>query len=83
MHSELQRHVNVFVRVLTAPFQAILFKSTIAGAQTQIRLAVDPELVTVTGKYFSDCKESWTMWTAKNDEMAKWLWDKSEELTRM
>jgi hypothetical protein len=51
-------------RVLTAPFQWLFFKETIAGAQTQIRLAVDPELNDTTGKYFSDCKESWTMWTA-------------------
>lgn len=67
--------------VLTAPFQWILFKDTLAGAQTQIRLAVDPELESVTGKYFADCKECWTMWTAKNDSMSTWLWTKSEELT--
>lgn len=80
VHSELQRHVNIIVRVLTAPFQWILFKDTLAGAQTQIRLAVDPELEKVTGKYFSDCKETWTLWT-KNKDTVKWLWDESEKLT--
>lgn len=91
--------MNIVVRILTAPFQWILFKDTLQGAQTQIRLAVDKydslqlssellylinyysELETVTGKYFSDCREAWTLCTARNDGMAKWLWDKSEELT--
>lgn len=72
---------EIHCSVLTAPFQWILFKETLAGAQTQIRLAVDPELETVSGKYFADCKECWTLWTAKNDSMAEWLWKKSEELT--
>jgi hypothetical protein len=70
-------------RVLTAHFQWLFFKETIADAQTQIRLAVDPQLKDTTGKYFSDCKESWTMWTAKNDDVAQWLWNKSTELTGM
>lgn len=68
---------------MTAPFQWILFKDTLTGAQTQIRLAVDPDVEKTTGNYFSDCKESWTMCTAKNDAMAKWLRDKSEELTEL
>lgn len=73
--------MKLFFRVLTAPFQWILFKDTLAGAQTQIRLAVDPDLEKVSGKYFSDCNETWSLCTAKNDEMAQWLWNKSEELT--
>jgi hypothetical protein len=73
--------VNIVIRVITAPFQWILFKDTSAGAQTQIRLAVDPDLEKVSGKYFSDCKESWTFKTARNKDMAKWLWDESEKLT--
>ena len=81
VHSGLQRHVNVVVRFITAPFQWILFKDTLAGAQTQIRLAVDPDLESVTGKYFSDCHETWTLWTARNKSVAKWLWDESEKLT--
>jgi hypothetical protein len=59
------------------------FKSIESGAQTQIRLAVDPELENVTGKYFRDCKQVAPWRTARNDENAKWLWQKSEELTQM
>lgn len=69
------------LRWLTAPLQWMLYQDTVAGAQTQIRLSVDPSLENVSGKYFSSCKETWTMFTAKNDDTAKWLWEKSEELT--
>ncbi|XP_070491034.1 retinol dehydrogenase 12-like [Chironomus tepperi] len=81
IQSDLLRHVNIVIRVITAPFRWILFKDIPAGAQTQIRLAVDPSLENVSGKYFADCKEATPLFTARNDKMAKWLWEKSEELT--
>ena len=61
----------------------MLFKTIKSGAQTQIRLAVDPELENVNGKYFRDCKQVTPSSAARNDETAKWLWCKSEELTQM
>jgi hypothetical protein len=63
------------------PVQNFIFKTPSAGAQTQIMLAVDPELENVTGKYFADCKEDNPSRAAKNDEMAEWLWQTSEEWT--
>lgn len=63
------------------PFRYILFKSPKSGAQTQIRLSVDPELDNVTGKYFSDCTEARTSSYAKDNELAAWLWKTSEEWT--
>lgn len=62
---------------------SIFFKTVEAGAQTQIRLAVDPELENVTGKYFRDCKQITPSSAARDDETAKWLWQQSEELTQM
>jgi len=58
-------------------------KTPMEGAQTQIRLAVDPELETVTGKYFTDCKEKQPSPTADDAETAKWLWEKSCELVKL
>ncbi|KAG5676988.1 hypothetical protein PVAND_006779 [Polypedilum vanderplanki] len=81
VHSNLQRHVSSVIKILTTPFQWILFKDTLAGAQTTIFLSVDPSLDKVTGKYFSDCRQCSPLFTAKNDVLAKWLWEKSEELT--
>jgi hypothetical protein len=42
--------------------------------------AIDPDLETVTGKYFADCCEKEPEPQAKDDEMAEWLWKESERL---
>lgn len=54
-----------------------------AGAQTQIRLAVDPELEKVTGKYFDNCQVKKEATKAMDDEMAEWLWQISEKWTKL
>lgn len=59
------------------------YRTPEAGAQTQIRLAVDPELEKVTGKYFDNCREKKESTKARDDEMAKWLWEQSEKLTKL
>jgi NAD(P)-dependent dehydrogenase (short-subunit alcohol dehydrogenase family) len=68
--------------VLTRVLQ-LFAKTSMEGAQTQIRLAVDPELETVTGKYFSDCEVKQPASHADNSETAKWLWEKSSELVKL
>ena len=57
-------------------------KTPVEGAQTQIRLAIDPDLETVTGKYFYDCEEHEPSTAAKDDDTAEWLWKKSAELVK-
>ncbi|CRK97376.1 CLUMA_CG010766, isoform B [Clunio marinus] len=54
-------------------------KTVEEGIQTQIRLAVDPALENVTGKYFADCEEASMSNNAKNEELAAWLYEKSAE----
>lgn len=71
----------IFLRILLEPARILIFKTAISGAQTTIRLAVDPELENETGKYYSDCTEARTSCAAKNDETAAWLWKTSEEWT--
>jgi NAD(P)-dependent dehydrogenase (short-subunit alcohol dehydrogenase family) len=68
-----------FLRKVSSAF----IKTPLEGAQTQIRLAIDPELELVTGKYFADCKEDEVTYEAKNSENARWLWDKSSELVSL
>jgi len=63
--------------------QKLIFKTPKSGAQTQIRLAIDPELENVTGKYFSDCTEATPSRVARDVELAAWLWKTSEEWTGM
>jgi retinol dehydrogenase 12 len=45
-------------------------------------VGLNPQLRGVTGKYFADCNVAKTSKLARSDELAKQLWDFSEELTK-
>lgn len=79
--TELTRHLTV-MSILLMPF-VVFVKTPVSGAQTNIMLAVDPDLDTVTGKYFSDCKIKSESNAAKSDDTAEWLWIESEKVTHL
>jgi NAD(P)-dependent dehydrogenase (short-subunit alcohol dehydrogenase family) len=83
VHTELGRHMAETSSWLRPIYRKILgpfYKTIHEGAQTQIRLAVDPELDKVTGKYFKDCEEVSPSKAARDKETANWLWKKSNQL---
>lgn len=81
VHTELGRHMSKsWIRPIYKKVLAPFYKTIPEGAQTQIRLAVDPELDEVSGRYFKDCEESKPSDAARNSETAKWLWRKSTEV---
>ncbi|XP_054727790.1 retinol dehydrogenase 12-like [Anastrepha obliqua] len=68
-------------------FQAFSFrlfgcfvKTPKAGAQTTLRLALDPALEKCTGDYYADLMRFPLLSKAKDKEMADWLWKESEKL---
>jgi NAD(P)-dependent dehydrogenase (short-subunit alcohol dehydrogenase family) len=65
------------------PIFAPWLKTPQEGAQTQIRLAVDPELENVSGKYFENCKEVNQNSEARDEKTAAWLFEKSFELVHL
>lgn len=76
--------VHSFLKKLIDPFTYYFFKTARSGAQTSIRLAVDPELENVSGEYFADCKIQRVAPSArKNNDDAEWLWKQSEKMTRL
>uniref|UniRef100_A0A2C9JXN2 Retinol dehydrogenase 14 n=2 Tax=Biomphalaria TaxID=6525 RepID=A0A2C9JXN2_BIOGL len=83
--TELGRHLpftkSLFSSIVLWPIKFILMKTPVQGAQTTIRLAVDPTLESVTGKYFSDCQEKVPAEQALDDNAAKRLWAISEAWT--
>ncbi len=83
VRTELGRFMNPHVKKALKFFMSPFQKTPFEGAQTQIMLAVDPDLETVTGKYFSDCEEVQPSKSGTNDEMASWLWEKSAKLTNL
>jgi len=60
-----------------------LFKTAKEGAQTTIHLAVAKEVATVTGEYFSDCKITKTSKLARDEVLAKELWEMSEIFVKL
>lgn len=73
--------MKYFFRVFLVPFKKLFYEAPEKGALTQIMLAVEPELETVTGKYFTHSKETEPTDKAKDDDTAEWLWTKSQQLT--
>ena len=50
------------------------------GTDCIVKLATDPELDDVSGKYYSDCKETTSSVESRDKQVAKKLWDVSLEL---
>ncbi|XP_027009242.2 retinol dehydrogenase 14b [Tachysurus fulvidraco] len=82
VRTNLGRHVRV--NLLMKPFlfmvSWLFFKSPEEGAETTLHLACSPDMATVTGKFFSNCREEELLSKATDDDTAKRLWDLSEKM---
>ncbi len=67
-----------FVVTLAKPFML----SSAQSARTVVRLAVDPALANITGRYFSKAKETRSSELSYDPEIAARLWKASEALIR-
>jgi retinol dehydrogenase 12 len=81
--TEIGRHGKKFMWYLFVTLFLPMFKTPIEGAQTQIALAIDPDLKNVSGKYFDNCAEKKTSKQGEDDETAEWLWNKSIEMLKL
>jgi NAD(P)-dependent dehydrogenase (short-subunit alcohol dehydrogenase family) len=81
VRTEIGRNMNPILSQLMMLVLYPIYKNVKEGAQTQIMLSVDPDLENVSGKYFNNCKEQASSKDAQDEELAEWLWNKSEELT--
>lgn len=81
--TEISKDSSKLLGLILAPLFMLFLKDVTLGAQTQIRLAVDPQLATTTGKYFSNCKLDKESKAAQNDEDARWLWEESARWTQL
>lgn len=83
--TELGRYLirPYFVEVMR-PITYFFFKTPKSGAQTTLRVALDPSLETVSGQYFADCQIQEAAPAArKNNDDAEWLWKMSEKMTKL
>jgi hypothetical protein len=61
----------------------LIARSPEKGAETSIYLASSPEVQTITGKYFVDCKVTQPAPQATDSAVAKRLWDVSAEMVHL
>lgn len=61
----------------------LVAKTPLEGAQNHIKLAVDPDLEAVSGKYFIDCLEAEPSQETSDIETSEWLWEKSSKLVSL
>ena len=59
----------------------LFLKTPEQGARTSLHLACSPELDGVSGRYFAKCRERRPAAHARDPELARRLWERSEELT--
>lgn len=70
----LMRHSALLMRIFRA-FTCILWKNVPQGAATTCYVALHPSLKGVTGKYYYDCNEYKPSKLARDEALAKNLWD--------
>ncbi|CAM0879414.1 unnamed protein product [Alopecurus aequalis] len=79
--TNLMRHSYSLMKLVQ--FVTYMFwKNVPQGAATTCYVGLNPQLKGVSGKYFADCNEEKTSKWAKNDALAQWLWEFSEDLIK-
>jgi WW domain-containing oxidoreductase len=80
IHTNLGRHMGAAASIAFGIAGPLFLKSIPEGAATQTFLAAHPSVADVTGKYFSDCNEKKPRRDAEDPELARRLWEKTEEI---
>ncbi|MCD7446555.1 Short-chain dehydrogenase TIC 32 B, chloroplastic [Datura stramonium] len=77
--TNLMRHSAFLMRILRV-FTCFLWKNVPQGAATTCYVALHPSLKGVSGKYFDDCNEYKPSKLARDEVLARDLWDFSNNL---
>ncbi|NXV87311.1 DHR13 reductase, partial [Calonectris borealis] len=80
VNTELFRHAPLWLKPLFVPLAWLFFLDAAEGAQTSLHCAMQEGLERFSGRYFSDCRlqEPWP--PARDDRLARALWEASERL---
>ncbi|XP_077292137.1 retinol dehydrogenase 14-like [Arctopsyche grandis] len=82
-NSNITRHGSHLFQVIWKSIVQILGKSVEEGAQTSLYLCLSPDVANVTGKYFADCRMIEPSKVAQDMNMAKTLWELTEEAVKL
>ena len=80
VNTELFRHAPLWLKPLFLPLAWLFFRDAAEGAQTSLHCATQEGLERFSGRYFADCRlqEPWP--PARDDRLARVLWETSERL---
>ncbi|NXJ55458.1 DHR13 reductase, partial [Spizaetus tyrannus] len=80
VNTELFRHTPLWLKPLFLPLAWLFFLNAAEGAQTSLHCATQEGLERFSGRYFADCRlqEPWPQ--ARDDRLARALWEASERL---
>lgn len=80
IQTNLGRHMNPFVAAILSAARPLFLKNVAQGAATQVYVATNPALATVSGKYFADCNVTAPRPDAEDEATARKLWELSERI---
>ncbi|KAI4461904.1 phosphatidylinositol-glycan biosynthesis class f protein-related [Holotrichia oblita] len=81
--TELFRGFKGIIQFITQLLAYSLFMTSEEGAQTQIYLGVSKDVENISGGLFTNCRQIGVYSTAKDPQLAKKLWEISEELAHI
>ncbi|KAK2525635.1 hypothetical protein Q9966_011365 [Columba livia] len=78
--TDLFRHAPLWLKPLFLPLVWLFFRDAAEGAETPVHCAAQPGLERFSGRYFADCRprEPWP--PARDDRLARALWEASERM---
>jgi len=80
IRTNLGRHMGGALSFLFAATGPIYAKTVAQGAATSCYVAAHPRTATISGKYFADCNVAKSSGHGRDAELARKLWDASEEI---
>lgn len=80
IRTNLVRHMNPLAAFGLSIAGAIALKDVAQGAATEVYVATNPSLATVSGEYFEDCNIARPRRDANDEALAKKLWEASERI---
>ncbi|KAM6049014.1 dehydrogenase/reductase SDR family member 13 [Chlamydotis macqueenii] len=80
VNTELFRHAPLWLKPLLLPLAWLFFRDAAEGARTSLHCATHEDIERFSGRYFADCslQEPWP--PARDDRLARALWEASERL---
>ncbi|XP_003459273.1 dehydrogenase/reductase SDR family member 13 [Oreochromis niloticus] len=81
IYTELGRSMSLWLQLLMMPFAKLFFLSPEGGSQTTLYCALQEGIEPLSGRYFSNCALQQVGVKARDDALAKKLWEVSERLS--